>query len=82
MNISLTTFSNPTADNLTPQINDFNNEKVTYQLFDLETKLRSNGQVTAKQTLNNTLCLASGTKFVKRPNLNFNPSAQSKNKKQ
>jgi hypothetical protein len=55
---------------------------VTYQLFDLETKLRSNGQVTAKQTLNNTLCLASGTKFVKRPNLNFNPSAQSKNKKQ
>lgn len=35
LNISLTIFPNPTTDNLTLQISDYNNEKLSFQLFDI-----------------------------------------------
>jgi hypothetical protein len=50
LSISLTAFPNPTMDNLTLQINDYNNEKLSYQLFDMQGKQLSSGQVTAQQT--------------------------------
>jgi hypothetical protein len=50
LNISLTAYPNPTTENLTLQISDYNNEKLEYQLFDMQGKQLSNGQVTAKQT--------------------------------
>ena len=43
LNISLSVFPNPTADNLTLQISDYNNEKLSYQLFDMQGKQLSNG---------------------------------------
>ena len=50
LSISLSVFPNPTADNLTLQISDYNNEKLSYQLFDMQGKLLSNGQIAAQQT--------------------------------
>jgi len=62
--ISLTVFPNPTSDNLTLQISDLNNEKLTYQLFDMQGKLLNNGQVTAQQTQINTASLPPATYFI------------------
>ncbi len=64
INISLSIFPNPTADNLTLQIRDYNNENLSYQLFDMQGKLLSNGQVTAQQTQINTASLSSATYFI------------------
>jgi hypothetical protein len=43
INISLTAFPNPTTENLSLQISDFENEKLTYQLIDMQGKLIING---------------------------------------
>ncbi len=64
INISLTAFPNPTTENLTLQISDFENEKLTYQLIDMQGKLISNGQVSARQTIINTSYLASAIYFI------------------
>jgi hypothetical protein len=64
LNISLTAFPNPTTENLTLQISDFNNEKLAYQLFDMQGKLLSNGQLTAEQTQINTSSLPPATYFI------------------
>jgi len=64
LNISLTAFPNPTTENLTLQISDFNNEKFAYQLFDMQGKVLNNGQVTAQQTQINTSSLPSATYFI------------------
>jgi hypothetical protein len=64
LNISLTVFPNPTADNLTLQISDYNNEKLSYQLYDMQGKLLTNGQVTAQQTQINMNGLPSATYFI------------------
>ena len=64
LNISLTAFPNPTTENLTLQISDYNNEKLSYQLFDIQSKQLSNGQVTAQQTQINMNGLPSATYFI------------------
>ena len=64
LNISLLVFPNPTANNLTLQISDYNNEKLSYQLYDMQGKLLSNGQVTAQQTQINTSSLPPATYFI------------------
>ena len=64
LSISLTAFPNPTMDNLTLQINDYNNEKLSYQLFDMQGKQLSSGQVTAQQTQINTASFPSATYFI------------------
>ncbi len=64
LNISLSVFPNPTLDNLTLQISDYKNEKLLYQLFDMQGKLLSNGQVTAQQTEINTAILSAATYFI------------------
>jgi hypothetical protein len=64
LNISLTTFPNPTTENLILNISDYNNEKLSYQLFDMQGKLLSNGQVTAQQTKINMNGLPSATYFI------------------
>jgi hypothetical protein len=64
LNISLLVFPNPTADILTLQINDYNNEKLSYQLFDIQGKLLSNGQVTSQQTRINTASLPPAIYFI------------------
>ncbi len=64
LSISLTAFPNPTMDNLTLQINDYNNEKLSYQLFDMQGKQLSSGQVTAQQTQIKMNRLPSATYFI------------------
>jgi hypothetical protein len=64
LNISLTAFPNPTEDNLTLQISENNNEKLNYQLFDMQGKLLSNGEIIAQQTRINTANLPSSTYFI------------------
>ena len=64
LNISLTSFPNPTTENLTLQISDYNNEKLSYQLFDIQGKQLSNGQVKAQQTLIDMNGLPSATYFI------------------
>ena len=64
MNMTLTAFPNPTAENLTLQISDYNNEKLAYQLFDMQGKLVSNGQIVAQQTFINMNSLPTATYFV------------------
>jgi hypothetical protein len=64
LKISLTAFPNPTAENLTLQLSDYNNEKLSYQLFDMQGKQLSNGQVTAKQTQINMNGLPSATYLI------------------
>jgi hypothetical protein len=64
LNISLIAFPNPTTENLTLQISDFNKEKLAYQLFDMQGKLLSNGQVTAQQTQINTASLPAATYLI------------------
>lgn len=64
LNISLTAFPNPTTDNLTLQINNYNNEQLSYQLFDMQGKQLNNGQITAQQTQINMNSLPVATYFI------------------
>jgi hypothetical protein len=62
--VSLSAFPNPINENLTLQISNYNNEKLSYQLVDLQGKLISKGQVTSQQTHINTSSLPSTTYFI------------------
>lgn len=64
LNISLSVFPNPTTDNLTLQISDYNNEKLSFQLFDIQGKQLSNGQIVAQQTQINMTSLPTATYFI------------------
>ena len=64
LSISLTIFPNPTADHLTLQVSDYNNEKLSYQLYDIQGKQVSNGQIVAQQTQININSLPSATYFI------------------
>ncbi len=64
LNISLLVFPNPTADNLTLQVSDYNSEKLSYEVFDMQGKLLNNGQIETQQTQINTGNLASATYFI------------------
>lgn len=61
LNISLIIFPNPTTSNLTLQVPDFGNEKLTYQLLDMQGKLLENVQVIASQAQINMSTLPSAT---------------------
>tara|TARA_B100000780_G_scaffold223758_1_gene162911 strand:+ start:284 stop:766 length:483 start_codon:yes stop_codon:yes gene_type:complete len=64
LTISLSVFPNPTVDNLTLQISDYNNEQLSYQLYDMQGRLLNTGNVTADQTEINTSSLAAATYFL------------------
>lgn len=50
LNISLTAYPNPVIENLTLLISDYNNEKMSYRLYDMHGKLVSKGQIISQQT--------------------------------
>jgi len=50
LNISLSVFPNPTIDHLTLHIQDYNNEKLIYKLFDMQGKLLSKEVIISNQT--------------------------------
>jgi hypothetical protein len=64
LNNSLSVFPNPIVDNLTLQISDYNNEKLSYRLFDLQGKLLSKGQIIDQQTQIKTASLPPATYFI------------------
>lgn len=61
LNISLTVFPNPVTENLTLQISDYNNEKMSYLLYDMHGKLVFKGQIIAQQTQINMYSLAAAS---------------------
>lgn len=62
--ISLVAYPNPTINDLTLVVNEFKNEKLTYQLIDMQGKLLLLGNIAAPQTQVNTTLLASATYFL------------------
>lgn len=64
LNISLIAFPNPTAEHLTLQIVDYNNEKLLYQLFDMQGNQLSNGRIVATQTQLSMNNLPNATYYV------------------
>jgi hypothetical protein len=64
LNISLTAFPNPTMGNLIIHVSDLSNEKLVYQLYDLQGKQLINGQVKTTQTELNTSSLPPATYFI------------------
>ena len=64
LKISLSVFPNPTTENLTLQISEDNSEKLSYQLYDLQGKQLSSGQITGQQTQINMNNLPSATYFI------------------
>ena len=64
LNISLNAFPNPTTESITLEIDGYNNEKLSYQLFDMQGKKLSNGQITAQQTQINMNSLPVATYFI------------------
>ena len=50
LNSSLSVFPNPIVDNLILQISDYNNEKLSFHLYDLQGKSLNKEQIIAQQT--------------------------------
>jgi hypothetical protein len=61
LKISLTVFPNPSSDNLTLHIGEYNNEELMFQLFDMQGKLLNNGRIVAQQTQINMKALPQAT---------------------
>ena len=64
LKISLVAYPNPTTNDLTLVVNEFKNEKLTYQLIDMQGKLVLLGNIAAQQTQVNTTALAAATYFL------------------
>lgn len=64
LQISLKVFPNPTTENLTIEINNLINEKLSYQLFDLQGRLLEESEITIHQTSINTSVLPASTYFI------------------
>ncbi len=70
MDISLIIFPNPTTDNLTLKIGDYNNEKLSYQLYDMQGKLLKNDEIKAEQVQIEMQDFARATYFINVVNKN------------
>ena len=64
LNISLNVFPNPTADNLTLHIGDYQKEKLLYQIFDMQGEKIHNGPIVARHTQISMIQLPPGTYFL------------------
>ena len=64
LNISLLIFPNPTADNLTLQVEDYNNERLSFQLLDIQGKLLGSDAITTSNTQINLSDLSAGTYLI------------------
>ncbi len=51
INLAMTAFPNPTIEQLTLSVEDFNNEELSYQLFDMAGKLVRNDKMIEQNTL-------------------------------
>lgn len=64
LNISVSVFPNPTSSNLTLQMKNYNNEKLSYKLFNVQGKLLGNGQIVTQQPQINITSLPIATYFI------------------
>jgi hypothetical protein len=64
LNISISTFPNPTTAHLTLQITDFNNEDLSYFLYDVQGKLLSNAPIKSELTEIKTARLSAASYFL------------------
>ncbi len=64
LNISLSVFPNPTSDNLTLQIKDYNSEKLSLQLLDIQGRLLHAEQIYSGETMIHMNDLAKATYFI------------------
>ncbi len=48
--ISLTAYPNPVGDELTLQVDEYANERLSYQLYDMEGRLLDRGNIVARKT--------------------------------
>lgn len=62
--ISVEVFPNPTTNNLTLQISEYNNEEYSYLLYDMLGKALNKGQITSQRTQINTSGLPSATYII------------------
>lgn len=69
LNVSLKVFPNPTQENLTLQISEYNKEKLQYQLFDMQGKLLSTAKIISQFTIINTSSFPSATYIIHVVNL-------------
>lgn len=62
--IILSVFPNPTIDNFILLVNNYNSEKLTYRLLDLQGKLIKDGFITSGKTQIEMASLSSATYFI------------------
>ena len=64
LNISLSVFPNPTDDKLILKIDKYNNNKLSYQLYDVNGRLLMNDQIATQRTQINTASLSPALYFM------------------
>ena len=64
-NMKLTAFPNPTVDNLTLEVSDYNREKMSYQLYDSQGRLLNEAVINGNLTPINTNHLLASTYFLR-----------------
>lgn len=64
-NLECSAYPNPTTDFLTLNIENYNNENLSYQLFDISGKLLENKKLTSNETTISMTNLVSATYFLK-----------------
>ena len=65
INLICTAYPNPTTDYLTLKVENYDNENLSYQLFDISGKLLENKELTGNETTIGMANLVSATYFLK-----------------
>lgn len=65
INLAFSTYPNPTTNFLTLKIDNFNNEKLSFQLYDIQGKLLENDKIYNESTIISFENLASSTYYLK-----------------
>ncbi|MCD4788639.1 MAG: T9SS type A sorting domain-containing protein [Bacteroidales bacterium] len=65
INLHLSVFPNPATDVLNLKVDDYNNEKLSYQLYDIKGKLLEGKELTVSETQIQTNTLVPSTYFLK-----------------
>ena len=65
INLDLSVYPNPATDVLNLKVDDYNNEKLSYQLYDIKGKLLEGKELTVSETQIQTNTLVPSTYFLK-----------------
>lgn len=64
LDVSLSIFPNPTSDNLTLQISEYESQKLRYKIYNIQGELLKNAVISSKQTIINMTELPTATYIV------------------